>query len=495
MRYEKCVAFLCLSVSFCVSVSADVLPVGSRKQLFIDSKFVGPSSGVTLRMNPAQKLGPMLDMNGKPSNEKTGGYMKVIADGGKFKMYYSSFENDHNICYAESTDGFHWDKPDLGFGRQPVNMIPGMSLDATIMVDPHDVPERRYKMFRADWDNSGKDGHGVYGYYSADGIHFTLVGRMLPLRPEGNIIAEWDTRINKYVVWMRVLNRNGENQRQFARMEMDEILKPWPFKGTAPVDFWAEPSHWPVVLKADEHDDPHSDMYCSAISIYPWAQDVYLAFPAMFRHFSQTQQPWFRFEPGNDYGLMDVQMAVSRDGVSWKRDDRASYFPMGLPDEPDRWLVMMGTGMIRQGSWLYQYYWSTAHLHDGGILRPEYDKLVNVPARTYVLKQRLDGFMSLDFAYAGGNMQTPVISFDGKALELNVDTGAMGHLRVEIRDAENKPIKGFTLADCEEIGGNFVDTKVRWKGNSELTSLKGKPIRLYFDGRNAKLYAFQFMKE
>ena len=484
---------MCVSILTCSVAQADVLDVGHQKQLFIDSRFIGASSGVTLKQNPSQKLGAIVDMNGKPSNEKTGGYFKVISDSGKFKMYYSSFENDHNICYAESSDGLHWNKPDLGFGKQPANMIPGMSLDATIMVDMHDIAERRYKMFRADWDNSGAEGHGIYGYTSADGIHFSPVGRLLPLRPEGNIIAEWDQRINKYVVWMRVLNRNGENQRQFARMEMDNILKPWPYNGKAPDDFWAEPSHWPVVLKTDDRDDPHSDMYCSGISIYPYAQDVYLAFPSMFRHYSPNQQPWFRFEPGNDYGLIDVQMAVSRDGINWKRDDRSPYFTMGLPDEPDRWLTMMGPGIIRVGNWLYQYYWSTGRLHDSGIMRPEYDHLVTVPARIYALKQRLDGFISADFDYGGGTLLTPVMKFNGDHLELNVDTGAMGHMKVELRDQQDKPLPGYSLADCEEIGGNFIDTMVRWKGNSDLSALRGVPVRVYFEARAAKLYAFQFV--
>jgi hypothetical protein len=73
-----------------------------------------------------------------------------------------------------------------------------------------------------------------------------------------------------------------------------------------------------------------------------------LKLPTPFRHFSPRRQPWFRFQPGNDYGLIEVQMAVSRDGIHWDRPDRRPYFPMGLPDEWDRWLTMMGVGMVRK---------------------------------------------------------------------------------------------------------------------------------------------------
>ena len=48
---------------------------------------------------------------------------------------------------------------------------------------------------------------------------------------------------------------------------------------------------------------------------------------------------------------------------------------------------------------------------------------------------------------------------------------------------------GFARADCEELGGNFPDTPVRWKGKADLSALRGQPIVLHFTGRGAKLYA------
>jgi hypothetical protein len=165
---------------------------------------------------------------------------------------------------------------------------------------------------------------------------------------------------------------------------------------------------------------------------------------------------------------------------------------MGLPDEWDRWLTMMGVGMVRRGSYLYQYYWSPGRTHDSGILRPEYDQSISTKSGIGAVRQRLDGFISADFAYTGGTLTTPPLLFTGSQLRLNVDTGAMGTAFVEIRDLQGKPIPGFTRADCEEIGGNFVDTLVRWKGKSDLSALRGQPVTLHFTARGAKLYAFEF---
>jgi hypothetical protein len=54
--------------------------------------------------------------------------------------------------------------------------------------------------------------------------------------------------------------------------------------------------------------------------------------------------------------------------------------------------------------------------------------------------------------------------FTGKKLRLNIYTGSAGAAFVELRGADGKPIPGFTSADCEEVGGNFVDQCVYWQG-------------------------------
>lgn len=482
-----------------VSQNASPLNTGTQKQLFIDHRFIEASENVTLNLNPAQKLGIALDSEKEPWEAGTGGFFRVIEDGGKFKLYYGAFTRaGQSLCYAESADGLHWTKPALGLieveGSKQNNLIyADNAIDATIMIDPKDAPERRYKLFRSRVTQDASA--GVYASYSADGIHFTEAGRVFPMWPETSLIADWDARIQKYVVFTRVFVRNVENQRRIARLEMDDLLKPWPYQPTNPLLSPPAPENIPMVLAADAQDDPHCDFYTNAAHLYPYAQDVYLMFPTPFRHFAPSRQPWFRYQPGNDYGLIEVQMAVSRDGIHWDRPDRRPYFPMGLPDEWDRWLTMMGVGMLRRGSYLYQYYWSTGRTHDSGILRPEYDKSIPLKNAIGVVRQRLDGFMSADFAYTGGTLTTPPLVFDGNHLRLNIDTGGMGTAFVEIRDAQGRPLPGFTRADCEEIGGNYVDTQVRWKGKTDLSALRGQPVTLHFTARGVRLYAFQFASD
>jgi hypothetical protein len=473
------------------------LDVGDRRQLFIDRRFVADETNVTLTMNPPQKLGIVLDSGNAPWEHGPGGFFRVIEDAGKLKLYYGAFTRaGQSLCYAESDDGLAWTKPRLGLveveGSRDNNIIlADDAIDATIMLDPRDVPERRYKLFRS-LVTSDCERAGVYAAYSADGLHFTDVGRVLPMWPETGLIADFDPRVGRYVVYTRVFARSGENQRRIARIETDDLLAPWPFEGEVPDAPVPSPENLPVVLAADGDDDPHADIYTNATCIYPYAQDVYLMFPTPFRHFAPARQPWFAFEPGNEYGLIEVQLAVSRDGIHWDRPDRRPYIAMGLPDEWDRWLDMMGTGMARRGSYLYQYYWSTGRTHDSGILRPEYADSLACRNAIGAVRQRLDGFVSADFAYTGGTLTTPPLAFSGTHLRLNIDTGAMGTAFVELRDADGQALPGYALGECEEVGGNFVDAPVRWAGRADVSGLRGKAVRLHIAARRAKLYAFEF---
>src|SRR4051812_46629064 len=131
------------------------LDVGDRKQLFIDRRFIAASDNVALVMNPAQKLGVVLDSAGVPWERGPAGYFRVIDDGGKCKLYYGAFlTTGHGLCYAESDDGLRWTRPNLGLvevnGSKANNVLyPDHAIDGTVMVDPRDVPARRYKLFRS----------------------------------------------------------------------------------------------------------------------------------------------------------------------------------------------------------------------------------------------------------------------------------------------------------------------------------------------------------
>ncbi len=92
-------------------------------------------------------------------------------------------------------------------------------------------------------------------------------------------------------------------------------------------------------------------------------------------------------------------------------------------------------------------------------------------------------------------METPAIVFAGKRLVLNINTSAAGSARVGILDAQGKAIPGFSAADCNKIMTNDVAHAVTWKGKGDVSGLAGKAVRLRFEMRSTKLYAFEFVAD
>ena len=461
------------------------LEVGNQKQLFIDRRFIAASEGIELHMNPAQKLGLILDEKGEASKE-SGHTSRVIEDQGKIRLYVGAGD----LFVLESDDGIRFKRTGISIGRGDL---------PTIFLDKHDPdPARRYKLFwlqaKAAFD---PETDGIFAAYSADGMKFTTAGRVLPLLIDNPTVVEWDARIGKYVIFTRTFSYDSENQRRITRIETGDPLKPWPWQPGKIKRERLTVENAPPVLEADKEDNPHSDIYYNSATIYPWAQDVYLMFTAQFRHLSPNRNPSLKPPNGHweDFGLLEIQLASSRDGIQWQRVSREPYFPTGLADEWDRWYAVMAPGVVRRGNYLYQYYNSSGRTHDSAILRPEYEKTAARMGGIGVVRQRLDGFISADASHRGGWLETPPLVFKGRELRLNIDTGAMGTALVELRDAADKPIPGFTLSDCEEIGGNFIDQRVHWKGKTDVSSLAGKPVRVYFKLSRAKLFAFQFLPE
>jgi hypothetical protein len=467
-----------------IGVADEPIAIGTQKQLFIDTRFIAKSENVELHMNQAQKLGLIQDQDGK---RIFGHPSRVFEDTGKIRLFVGA----DSVAVYESDDGQRFVNTGMSIGG---------GIFTTVFLDPHDPdPARRYKVFWIEFTAPFDPAvHGVYAGYSADGTNVTKVGRVLPFYTDNPTLVNWDERLGKYVIYTRALARDSENQRRIARIEVDDPLKPWPHTKTDRDEMFFTTENATVVLAADKDDNPYSDIYYNAATIYPFAQDTYLMFTAQFRHFSPNRNPYIRPRAPNtweDYGFLEVQLAVSRDGIAWQRPSREPYFPTGLADEWDRWYAVMAPGIVRRGNYLYQYYVSSGRTHDSVIIRPEYDDAVKELGGIGLVKQRLDGFVSADADYRGGWIETPAITFTGTRLRLNIDTGAMGTAFVELRDAGGSPIPGFTLADCEEIGGNFIDQAVYWKGNPDVSAVAGKPIMLYFKLVRAKLFAFQFTVE
>jgi hypothetical protein len=95
----------------------------------------------------------------------------------------------------------------------------------------------------------------------------------------------------------------------------------------------------------------------------------------------------------------------------------------------------------------------------------------------------------MDGDASGGTLTTRVLRFRGQRLFVNV-AARDGELRVEILDREGQIVEPFSRPNCLPIKVDRTLQMVEWQGNTEVSSLNGKPVRFRFSLTNGRLYAF-----
>ena len=106
-------------------------------------------------------------------------------------------------------------------------------------------------------------------------------------------------------------------------------------------------------------------------------------------------------------------------------------------------------------------------------------------------KLRLDGFISVDAGATEGTLTTKPFVFAGSKLVINADAKS-GQVLVEILHTDGKPLAGFSKRDCDPVHVDKIRQTITWNGKSDLTHVAGKPIKLKFYLKNAKLFSFMF---
>jgi hypothetical protein len=488
--------------------------LGDRKHLFIDDALVKESKDVAFQVNSPSLAECVIDNIQGPFRK----HLNVLEDeSGLIRLYYGAQQD--NLAVQVSKDGIHFEAPHLNKNASANSqnvVIPEPTAMGMVFVDPNAVPEERWK-FVSDFHR-----RGIFLYSSPDGWTFKRHPiAILPFRSGSQSNIFYDEQRQRYVAYHRSdfpRTVAGKTQREFVRTETREISQPWPFTPLTlealekialhkrldrlrpffldngpltPGGFGVE---YPTAFAPDDSIDPvGTDVYVPKTMKYPWALDTYLAFPLMYFHYEddgpKTRQVLGQEERGRGSGPIEAQLAVSRDGVNWKRYPRPAYVGVGSHHGDPIHQVYLAQGMIRRGSEIWQYYFGEEAYHSTWKR--------NLKRAVYRVVQRLDGFVSATAPYEKtGTLITKPLVFKGNRLVLNVATGAAGYAQVGLLDELGKPILGFSADDCVYINGDFVETEVEWlKKGKDLSSLEGKIVQLEFQLRGAKLYSMQFSKK
>ncbi|OGV71040.1 MAG: hypothetical protein A3K19_03055 [Lentisphaerae bacterium RIFOXYB12_FULL_65_16] len=378
-----------LTLTLAVAAQAQSpVSLGTQRELFVDEFLIGKMTDARLVLH-APTPREVVIVHDAPWEGNTCCYHTVFRDGDVYRMYYRGSHSPDTAssksipahpeytCYAESPDGIHWTRPELGqveFNGSRQNNI--LAVDTTHNfapfrdANPNATPDARYKAI---------GGGPLFAFKSPDGLHWSkLVDK--PVITKGAFdsqnLAFWDVIRGRYV----------DFHRHFKAGVRDVMTC------TSP-DFvtWTEPVWLEYPGVSPEH------LYTNQIVAYQRAPHIFMGFPKRFmpdRQVAGNRMP----------GLSDGVFMTSRDGVSFKRWPEAFIRP---GPNRERWFNrnnMTAWGIVETatdipGCPTELSLYSTEAYYESEAVR----------VRRFTL--RLDGFVSVQAPMSGGEMVTKPLVF------------------------------------------------------------------------------------
>lgn len=486
--------FVLISLT-CLRSLAAPIDIGSRLELLVDRFLIERMDEVEFKLHRPVRL-PKAKQP-LPANRH---YITVLKDGDRFRAYWRGSNPDYggakewfakhpeqlamfsgrtgmdpkkivagqwfagnpgeHVRYAESKDGHEWVFPKLGLHKMGgtkqnnvlLNKQPPLLTNFAPFIDQNpDAPKsERYKSLGGHpgyRDKRGGEGAGLHAFVSADGLTWKMIGEVIPY-PKGAFhafdsqnVSFWSEAEQQYVCFFRTWAAPWGRQLTISKTTSKDF-RTW----TAPI--FVGPNR------------KGEDLYTSQTHPYFRAPHIYIALPTRFfkARGSITDIGFMTMRAGSDKYDRLFPEAFIRPGLDQRRwDNRSNYVANNV------W----PTGRNEMSIW-----------HRSG--------------HRYVL--RTDGFISVNAGVEPGELLTKPFRFSGDQLRLNVSTSAAGSVRVEISDAEGKPIPGFRLTECDPVMGDAINYPVSCKGSKNLRALAGRSIRIRFILEEADLYALQFAK-
>ena len=467
--------------------SQDIIDVSSNKQLFIDDMLVESSQGITRTMNKPVQYDQVLLTNDQPwesgQTKYVAVYCSALKDQGKIKLWYDLYDKDTQnryVAYAESVDGINFTKPilnriDINGSKANNFVLPTTIGGCSVWIDPQAAPDERFKT-QAKVYPSGE----LHIHSSPNGLDWKLFATPKIGDKDTQSIIFWDNAVSRYVMytrkWTRFENKDA-NFRSVRRLESDDLAN-W---DNELIVF--EPDSVDRALYKTPTQQPPVDYYGALVFKYPETNGMYLMLAQAFWH-------WFDRTPLNRLGpnTFDVRLACSRDGKKFTRVERKPFLKLGPNGSFYSKMIWALPHPIQMDDELWFYFAGSNKDHAGHLQAGEKDLKSGIGRAVL----RLDGFVSLDTDYQGGELITPLITFKGKSLELNLQTSGGGAAFVEILDKNNRPIKGYSREDALPLNGNSVRIPVKWRQNHDVSELSGKAVKLRIFMKECKLFAFQF---
>jgi len=480
----------------------EVVMINLKKGLvpFWDYYLIDPRhTNAILSANKPQKRDTVMVFD-KPWEGNATNYFTIIKDGGLYRMYYEVWGlNDKPlnimVCYAESRDGLHWEKPELGIveynGNKKNNIIIGKIPDNfTVMKDenPDCPPEMKYKALGSVLEIDYIDGNKrnmLALWVSSDGIHFnrhSIISRGYAYDTQNSL--HWNRHTGKYYCYIRDYHKVDDDPQ--SRFEESNVRANMVLE-SEDLTNWSEAQYL-------NYNGECYPLYTNCVTAYPYDDRYYVGFPSRYvqrRRWTKNydrlggaekRKKRMEIEPRLGLAVTDCVFMSSRDNVNWYRFDEAIVTP-GIEDGEN---------------WIY----GDCYPALGGLIEtpspfrncpPELSlfmgnhRWMDSPVELVRYVYRRDGMASLKAPYEEKKLLTKAFTFEGSTLRLNFSTSARGCIYLRILDEYNVPIKGYSTC---EIFGDSVDRILDF--DKPLSELSGKAVKFEFTMSDAEIFSMTF---
>ncbi len=505
-----------------------MLNIGNKRECFFDSYLIDEekTSAKHLLHHPEKKN--LVLTHDAPWESTAAGFHNVFFDPlwhgvdgknekGTYRMYYYGLSGDEYkgefcICYAESADGIHFEKPSLGIcefsGSRDNNIIIDKNIHPEscqlyVFYDQNpDCPkDEKYKGITA-WDlpkiPGKKNEFRLFTMLSEDGLHFRF-GEMISNKgyfDSLNIIF-WDEKDEIYRLYARGITLKGENRapddwdklagkifEDSTAGKAPEVIRAVIYMESKDYKTWTDP----VWLKYDDDDEYH--IYTNGIGRYFRAPDIFIGLPTRYIQRAdwtenydelcgrEIRRPRYEsFNPRAGLALTDCGFMTSRDGIHFHRYKNAFMRP----------------GTEHPIGWLYGDCFLSPHpIVTASDTKGADDELsffctsghTVAISELYRYTLRQDGFVSLHAEENEETVITKPFIYEGESLYANISTSAFGHLYFTLL------CDGEKVESCE-IFGDSVDKKIHFPADA-VKRFAGKEVVLQINLYDADVYSINF---
>ncbi len=433
----------------------------------------------------------------------------VLAEHGRYRMWYTAFDGrDWFTCYAESSDGYQWEKPSLGLieykGLKQNNIVhAGFELMGIFRDEAEPDPSRRYKS-------------AVYGditekYFNDEAKKRYTFGSVHPgirtfaYSPDGftwQLDREIDFPIREKVEDATIYRMDDKRWFMAHQLNAGQYPQVDPQSRFVAISSSEDFKHWTLAPEPGFYFDKFGDAVQTHVTPgYFNYGNVIVGIQGMFLNHSEVYNQ-----------ETDLVVVLTNDGFHWRQPILEQPFTYFLRrGDRGRWdesFIVQGN-LVNVGDRTLLYY-SGSH----------YGNASNKDMQIGIAEIRRDGYgylapkigwNSAQSEYEGYLITHPIHLLEkGLILTLNVKGAERqgDRIAVELQDESGAPLGGFKADDCDNVITDGVDIPVTWKGRSSLDSLTGKKVRVKIGIRGINpqkwelarmempwLYAFYFRKE